>query len=298
VTPRAILLINPASGRGLARERARELRRQAAAAGVPVAFTRDAEDVARRSRDAVARGIERVVVAGGDGTAHYAIRGLRGTECALGVVPVGSGNDLARALGLPFDLDAAFRIALDGPLRRFDLGVAAGVPFASTASVGLDSDANRFANEAVPWLRGLPLYLYAALRTIAAFEPLELHVECDGGRFDGRVMLAVVANTGWYGGGMRVAPAARPDDGRLDVVVVEEVSRVVVLRWLPAFMRGGHLAHPKVRTLEARSVHLTPGRPVDVFCDGERVAVAGPDPLEVHVEPGALWVATLAPKTG
>jgi diacylglycerol kinase (ATP) len=292
LTARALLLVNPASGRGRALALLRELRHTARAAGVPVAVTCDAADVTRRAREAAGRGLARVVVVGGDGTAHHAIRGLSGTECALGIVPAGNGNDLARALGLPRDPRAAFRVALDGPTRRIDLGLVGGVPFAGVASLGLDAEANRYANEAASWLGGPLVYAYAVLRTFVDFEPFGLGVSGDADRFEGRVMLAVVANSGWYGGGMHIAPAARLDDGRLDVVVVKEVARRVLAARLLDVFRGRHVLHPKVATFTTRAASITADRALDVFCDGEPVARAGAEPVRIEVAPRALWVAS------
>ncbi len=296
--PRALLLINPASGRGRALESVRDIRRLARTAGVPVAFTRDSADVARRSATAIRRGVDRVIVAGGDGTAHHAIRALHGTDCVLGIIPVGSGNDLARALGLPREVSRAFDVALHGSPRRIDLGVVNGIPFAGAASVGIDGEANRYANTAAPWLRGTLLYAYAGIRTFAAFEPFGVIMTASSANFSGSVMLAVVSNSGRYGGGMRVAPSAVMDDGRLDVVVIQAVPRRVLFARFLMFTRGRHMSHPKVRAFTTQGTLISTDRRLAVYCDGEAVMFAGETPIRIEVAPSSLSVAALPPKTG
>jgi YegS/Rv2252/BmrU family lipid kinase len=209
----------------------------------------------------------------------------------LGIVPVGNGNDLARALELPRDIAGAFRVALDGRPRRIDLGLVDGIPFAGAASLGLDAEANRYANEAARWLSGSLLYVYAGLRTFVSFEPFGVRVTSDAGGFEGRAMFAVVANSGWYGGGVHIAPAARIDDGLLDVVMVKEVARRVLFARLYDAIRGRHIGHSKVVAFEAHAVTVAADRPLDVFCDGEPVAMVGAEPIRIAIDAGSLWVA-------
>lgn len=254
-------------------------------------MSRDAADVTRLAREAAAAGASRFIVAGGDGTVHHAVQALAGTGCALGIVPLGSGNDLARVLELPRDPEAAFRVAIEGAVRPIDVGCAGGVLFPGVASFGLDGEATRFAAERTRRMRGPLLYGYAALRTLGRFTPFEARVVYDGAAFEGRVMFVAVANSGRYGGGMRIAPEARLDDGLLDVVIVREVSRAELLLWFGRVFGGTHVRHPAVVTARAARVEVSTDRPMTISADGEVLARTGREPVAVEALAGALLVA-------
>ena len=227
-----------------------------------------------------------MIAAGGDGTVHHVLNGLAGTGAALGIIPLGSGNDLARNLGLPLDVEQAARLALTGPPRRVDLGSVAGRCFAGVASFGLDSYANRIANRHTR-LSGTALYIYAMLRSLIEFQIPSVSIESDGGGFRGPMMLAAAANGPSYGGGMRIAPRADMADGRLDLCVVRRMSRLKLLRCFPEVFRGTHLRHPEVSYFQASRIRIEADRPLDIFADGEFV---GQTPALVEILPGALAV--------
>ncbi len=202
-------LLNPAAGRWGAAARLDRLRVLASAAGAGLVVSKSGADIAVQARRAVADGVARLVVAGGDGTMHQAAQGLAGSGCALGVVPLGTGNDLAGTLGIPADLDAAAARALTGGVRPLDLVRVEETVCIGYAGAGFDSEVTRFAN-GVKRLRGPLVYFYAVLHTLATFKPPMMRVVHDEGIFEGRVMFAVVANLPRFGGGMRIAPAALP----------------------------------------------------------------------------------------
>jgi diacylglycerol kinase (ATP) len=284
-------LLNPAAGRWGAAARLARLRVLASAAGAGLVVSKSGPDIAVQARRAVEDGVGRLVVAGGDGTMHQAAQGLAGGSCALGVVPLGTGNDLAGTLGIPADLDAATRRALTGGVRRLDLLRIEDKVSASYAGVGFDSAVTRFANEEVKRLRGPLVYVYAVLHTLATFKPPFMRVDHDGGAFSGRAMFAVVANLPRFGGGMRIAPEARPDDGWLDLVIVRELSRLRLLAVFPRVYRGTHVNHPAVEIVRTRRAEITLDREMTLYGGGEPVAAhpAG-QPFIVEVMPGALPV--------
>lgn len=284
-------LLNPAAGRGRAAARLARLRVLASVAGAGLVVSRSGADIAVQARRAVEDGVARLVVAGGDGTMHQAAQGLAGSDCALGVVPLGTGNDLAGTLGIPADLDAAAARALSGAVRRLDLARIGEQVSIGYAGVGFDSAVTRFANEEVKRLRGPLVYVYAVLHTLATFVPPLLHVEHDGGSFAGRAMFAVVANLPRFGGGMRIAPAALPDDGWLDLVIVREVSRLALLRVFPRVYRGTHVGHPAVEIARTRRAAITVDREMTLYGGGEPIAThAAGQPFVVEVMPAALAV--------
>lgn len=220
------------------------------------------------------------------------MNGLAGTATALAIIPTGSGNDLARALNLPLDANLAAEVAFAGRIRAVDLGRVAGRHFVTAASFGLDSAANRIANRQ-KWLTGTPLYIYSMLRAMLEYREPEVTVESDGGEFRGRMLVLAVANGPSYGGGMRIAPAAEIADGWLDVCAVRAMSRLKLLRCFPEVFRGTHLRHAEVQCFRAARVRITASRPLDIFADGEFVAVtAAATPAVVEVVPAALRIVT------
>jgi diacylglycerol kinase (ATP) len=284
-------LLNPAAGRWGAASRLERLRVLASAAGAGLVVSKSGADVAVQARRAVDDGVARLVVAGGDGTMHQAAQGLAGSACALGVVPLGTGNDLAGTLGIPPDFEAAAAHALIGGVRRLDLARVEKTVCIGYAGVGFDSAVTRFANEEVKRLRGPLVYFYAVLHTLATFEPPTMRVDYDGGTFTGRAMFAVVANLPRFGGGMRFAPAALPDDGWLDLVIVRELSRLRLLAVFPKVYRGTHVDHPEIQIVRTRRAEITLDREMTLYGGGEPVAThAAGQPYVVEVMPGALPV--------
>jgi diacylglycerol kinase (ATP) len=283
-------LVNPAAGRGTAHARFTDLRILASQAGAGFVVSRDAADLAAQARRAAEDGVERLVVVGGDGTAHHAAQGLAGTPCALAVVPLGTGNDLAATLGVPRDLPAAVHHALSAPVRRIDLIRVGETVCLGYAGVGFDSEVAR----AVQQIRRVPqplIYPWGVIRTLARFEPPILRVVSDGGVWEGRAMFANACNLPRLGGGMRLAPAARIDDGLLDLVIVKAMSRRALLAVFPKVYAGKHIGHPAVELVRTRRVEITVDREMWLYGGGEPVRQVGAGmTVTVDVMPGELTV--------
>lgn len=273
---------------------------------------------ARRVAGGAARaGCARVIAAGGDGTAHHVLNALAGTETALGIIPLGTANDFARALGLPLEADAAFRLAISGPTRRIDLGrirfapeathavapasrryLAAVSPvgmtgetparqrlFGSVATFGLGADANRLANRLA--FGGGFKYSYALLRALLRHKPPKVTVRTDAQEFEEPMTVGLVGNTSSYGGGMKVTPHAVMDDALLDVCLVGRMSRLKLIACFPQVFSGTHLKHPEVSYFRAARVRVGTDPPIDVFADGEFIART---PVEFEIVPSCLNV--------
>lgn len=284
-------LLNPSSGRGAGAKMLDRLRIAASRRGAGLAVSRSAGDLIQHARRAAREGVERLFVAGGDGTMHWAIQGLVGTECALAPIPLGSGNDLAGTLGVPSDLDAAIERGLAAPLRAIDLLNAGGLVSVSYAGVGFDSEVTRVANE-IRRLRGPMIYAWAVIKTLKNFKPPVLTIEHDHGRFEGRAMFANLNNLPRLGGGMKMAPDAIIDDGMLELVIVREVSKFELLRVFPKVYSGKHLNHPQIDLVRTRSARIAVDRELYLYGGGEPLALMQPQvPMTLEVLPGALWVA-------
>ncbi|WP_442575106.1 diacylglycerol kinase [Microbacterium sp. F51-2R] len=247
-------------------------------------------------RTAIDLGTDAVVVAGGDGTVSLAVQELAHTGVPLGIVPSGTGNDFAGALGLhELDAIAAADLIAAGTIRALDLALITRADgsaqfFASVLASGFDSKVNDRAN-AMTWPRGGSRYTIAIALEFLRLGGIPFGVElrlADGTleRIDGDLVMATVGNTAMYGGGIPICPDADPGDGLLDVTLVRPAGRLRLARLIPRVYRGTHAAVPEVLMRRATSVSLSsPG--VTAYADGDPV---GALPLTIDVAPGALRV--------
>jgi diacylglycerol kinase (ATP) len=275
VTRRIALLVNPTSGKGRGARLLAPVSARLRAAGVEVVVIvgRDADEAFDLVRTVVAGdpGVDGLVAVGGDGLVNLAVQVVAGTALPLGIIPAGTGNDIARALGIPRDdPGAAADLVLAGATRAVDLGRADGRWFAGVLGSGFDSMVNERANR-MSWPTGRARYNLAILAELRVFRPVPFVLELDGERWETEAMLVAVGNGSSYGGGMRVCPDARLDDGLLDLTVLGPISKPEFLRVFPSVYKGTHVRHWAVRVRRSRTVVLSsPG--VTAYADGERVA--------------------------
>ncbi len=234
-----------------------------------------------------ARGFDRVVVCGGDGTLHHAVRGFDLGRGVLGIVPLGSGDDFARVIGIPRSIRGACDVILGGETREVDLGVANGIRYLGVAGVGFDSEVAAHA-QTVNVLRGSLVYVYSIFRVLPRFTPHPVRLTIDGVVRDDEIMFAVAGNTRQYGGGIRIVPAARIDDGLLDLCIVHRTSRLQLLITLPLAYAGRHVRKPFVEITRARELIVESESSLDVYADGESVTTT---PVTFGLEQGKLRVA-------
>ncbi|WP_136519999.1 diacylglycerol/lipid kinase family protein [Cellulomonas telluris] len=293
------LVVNPAAGGGCDAGRRTLALLRADGHDVQDLSAPTAAQAAEQARAAVRDGVDALVVVGGDGTVHLGAGAVVGTGVPLGVVPAGTGNDVARSLGLPRGDVAAAVAAITRGLSTGPVAVDAvrvGPPdgaerawYVGVLSCGLDAAVNARAN-GLRWPRGSARYVRALLPELRTFRPYGYRVTCDGTVWEGGGTLVAVASTPWFGGGLHIAPGADPADGLLDVVLAGPLSRVDVVRIFPGVYRGRHVRDPRVTVLRARRVLVEPlahagPPPPAAFADGEPV---GPLPLVAEVVPGAL----------
>jgi diacylglycerol kinase family enzyme len=275
-------VVNPAAGAGAAATTvirlARELRE--AGAEVRVAYSRSlghATDLAA----AAAGSADAVLAVGGDGLAGAVAAALAGTGTAMAVVPAGRGNDLARALA---PVTAAG--LLGAPSRAIDVAEANGRIVLGSVYAGLDAAANDAANR-----RRLPrrpiAYRVAAAGVLTTWRPVDYELLVDGEPERLRGHTVVVANAPWYGGGLRVAPAARLDDGRLHLITVADLPRRRIVGVLAAMRHGAHTGLPGITARPIREITLRTARPTPVYADGEPLSDTG-NGVTIRVRPAAL----------
>jgi diacylglycerol kinase (ATP) len=282
------VLANPAARRGTGTAHLAAVLDALRTAGAhPVELDARDRDTACRSLAAVvARGEGRVVLVGGDGLVHLALQQLATTPIELGLVPAGTGNDFAHALGLDRgDLAANVTRAL-GPARALDAIRTTHGWVASVAGIGFSAVVNARANR-LAWPRGGARYTVATIAELPRLRPLSLTLELDGVAHAIDTVMLAIANTSCFGGGMQIAPDARPDDGILDIAVIGPVPAHTLLRVFPRVFRGTHTRHPQCTMYRARHVRLL-DTTTELWGDGERVGAA---PLELEAVPGAIRVA-------
>ena len=285
------VLVNPTSGGGSAPARVAAIERVLVGAGasVRVETSLSAEHSVRVVADAVARG-EVVVAAGGDGMLASIAGAVVDAGGVLGVAPSGRGNDFARMLGLPVEPEEVAACLLHGRPDRVDVIRTEGPEGERVVLGSMYAGVDSLASHLVDHARGLPArvqYPYAAVRALLTYQPGEFRVTVDGETHRQPAYNVVVANSGYYGKGMHIAPTADVRDGLLDVVVLPAGSRLSMVRRLPKVYDGSHVDLPGVTVLRGRSVTVHADRPVTAYGDGE---VLGPLPRTATVLPRAIQV--------
>jgi len=303
VASRTLVIANPASaaGRTLRALPRLEPKLRTAVGPYELVWTTGPRDAERLAREAVRAGVDRLVVAGGDGTAAEVVSGLMGAALGayaeIAFLPLGTGADFHRTLDIPREPDAAIAALASGKGRRIDVGCVHYVDkdgaertshFLNVASAGLSGVVTRHVRGSKA-LGARLAFLIGTLAGLVTFRPSAMRLRVDGAVvYEGGIALAAVANGRYFGGGMHVAPEARPDDGLLDLVVVPALRKHVLVTRLPRLYRGTHLSVPGVALFRGRRVELEPlGQPALGEIDGEPVARL---PMTVEVRPGALQV--------
>ena len=286
------LIYNPYAGRGRARRRIAfaEERLRSRGARVDLESSTDPADLVRIASEASRAGYDRVVIAGGDGSLNLAIREFDLSRGTLALIPTGSGDDFAKVMGIPRDIGKACDAIVDGPVREVDVALANGIRYLGVAGLGFDSEVAAYANRSVKFLRGSAVYLYAILRVLPRFTPHPVRIGTESGTREEQIMFAVVGNSRQYGGGIRIVPDARVDDGLLDLCIVHRTTRVQLLKTLPKAYTGAHVTSPFVELARGRSFTFeSPARPLAVYADGEPLTQT---PVEFAVAGERLRIVT------
>lgn len=294
MTLRLGLIVNPTSGKNTGARIGTEALTLLRAADVEILdlSAADALGAAATGREAIDEGaVDAIVVAGGDGMVHLGTNLCAGTGVPLGVIAAGTGNDIARELGLPVrDAPKAVERILAGRTRTVDAARHV-MPwgeerwFVGVLAAGFDAVVNERANQ-WRWPRGRMRYNLAVLRELPVFRPIPYVLELDGERRETDAMLVAVGNGPAYGGGMRVTPDADVEDGLLDVLLLHRLPLHEFLRVFPKVFSGAHVSHPAVEIIRARTVGLEATGIVS-YADGERFV---PLPVDLEAVPGALTV--------
>jgi len=273
---KAKIILNPYAGRWKAQRAIPDVERACREVGLDyeLALTTGPDHGIELARQAVLEGYSPIISAGGDGSISEVVNGMleaSGGECPpvpLGIIPLGSADDLADMLGLPKEPLAACRVIVAGRERRLDLGRVNGRYFDNNSAVGLEPMVTITQQEMVR-VKGTPRYILAAVKTILAHRPWRMRLEWDGGEHEGPTALVSVGNTRRTGGAFFMTPRAEPDDGLLDFVFARGMSRLRLLRLLPTTFDGSHVEQPEVRYERTTRLTITCDPPTPIQADGE-----------------------------
>ena len=285
------IIVNPAAAGGRLGRQWPQTARRLADAGLtaPVVFSEAPGHATELAAVAVAEGIQRVVVAGGDGTVCEAAEGLHQAGAGeLAILPLGTGNDAARTLGVPLRLEEATRAILAGQCRKVDLIALGDRVVLNAIGVGLTGDINDRA-ATIKWVRGILVYLLAALSSLFRYRMQTVRMVTEGQSYEGSMLILAVHGGPTTGGGFALTPAAVPDDGLLDACLVPEVNVAARLMRLVAAMQGRLGSKPGTIELQSPWLDLHFEKPLPAHLDGNSVTL-WPPMVRFEVLPGALKV--------
>jgi len=283
---RTLVIVNPASRNGSTRRTflALESGLRDTLGSLEIDWTKAPRDAERLAREGVEAGVERILVAGGDGTASEVVTGIltagRGDQVEVGLLPLGTGADLVRGLGLPRKVDDAIAAIRGGRTRRIDAGRLRYVDhqgnecsshFINSATIGISGMVCSMVNDTTKAFGGTVSFLLGTIRALLRFEPAPIELTLDGERiYEGDLVLATANNGSYYGGGMHGTPGASFVDGLLDVVIIPGLSKAELLLKIPLLYTGGHVRDPSVRSFRGRRLEVrSPEAAHHLEVDGE-----------------------------
>ncbi len=231
-----------------------------------------------------------IVACGGDGTVQEVISGIKNPDTPVGIIPSGRCNDFARTIGI-HKLRSPSKLAeilITGKTKLFDYGEVNGKKFLTVATLGFDSEVSRFVENHKLILKGTAAYLYGVIKVLLNYKPIEIKLKSDDETFEGKILLCATANTPFYGGAMKIAPQASPDDGFLHICIVKNVSPLTVIRMLLRVFKGTHITHPAVKMVKTKSVEIETAGSTNWICaDGESLTQT---PCKISIMPKSVRI--------
>ncbi len=294
-----LIVVNPTSGRGRGQRAAEAVAADLHKRGADAVIRHttamgDAEQVAREVSLDPAQRPRCIVACGGDGTMQEIANALASLKAELaddcpvmGLAPAGRCNDFARVLGVTPNPGVIAGILADGEPRAIDLGRVNGRYFCTVATVGVDADISSYVDKMGVPLTGTAAYLYGTLCVLRRYRGRHLRIEGDFGVIEQPVFVASSANTSSYGGAIPIAPEAVPDDGKLDLCLIDDISRLRSLTMFPRVLFGRHCLQREVRFLRTSRMNIQSDKPAELWADGERI---GCTPATIEVAPAAVRV--------
>ncbi len=265
------VITNPVAGRGRALQAKPQILRALLDYDVELHLeeTKGPHHASEIARQAVQAGFDLIIVAGGDGTVNQVVNGMGEERIPIGVLGCGTGNDFAAALQMPADPVAAVHQIMNGDNRRVDLCRVNQRYFVSSAGIGFDGEVAFHVNEGFRWVRGKTAYLCSVFKTLFSYQPRRIKLTVDGLVMEFNSLLVAITNSPTYGGGLKINPEARLNDGFFDICAVRYMSVPEILVCLPFLFPGWHRNLKKVRMLKGRNITLESGQPFYYQLDGE-----------------------------
>ena len=284
-----MFIINPVAGKGKGKIIAQQIHQFMDGKGISydIRFTRYKGDGEILAREAVARGCRTIIPVGGDGTIYEVINGMDLGKSALGIIPSGTGNDLAKTLGIPENPLKALKIIHGGHKAIIDCGQANGRYFLNVASVGLDAEIVKETENIKKYVKGPSAYVAGVLKTLLYFRHKDVVMEIDGVEMRRNVMLVAVANGRYYGGGMKIAPQAEIEDGYFDICIINRISKVKLLRLFPTIFSGEHVRVEEVEMLRGKTIKIDGLERLMINVDGD---IIGEAPVSMTICPDMIQV--------
>ena len=270
-TMKVKVIMNPVAGRGRALKAKPQILKALLEynAELHLEETKGPQHATELARQTVRDGFDLIIIAGGDGTINQVVNGMGDERIPLGVIGCGTGNDFARALGMPTDPVAAVRQIMAGETQQIDLCRVNQSYFVSSVGVGFDGEVAFHANQGFRRVRGKTAYLCSVFKTLFSYLSQRIKLTVDGLVMEFNSLLVAVTNSPTYGGGYKINPEARINDGLFDVCAVQYMSRPEILAYLPLLLPGWHQNLNKVRMMKGRSITLESNEPFYYQVDGE-----------------------------
>ncbi|MGB9787422.1 MAG: diacylglycerol/lipid kinase family protein [Dictyoglomus turgidum] len=264
------ILFNPTSNRGRAGKRYHELLNVLEEENLDytIEFTLGKEGTIKQVEEALRRGVDVVVAAGGDGTINEVVNGLKGRGI-LGIIPLGRGNDIAISYRIPRDIRKAVKLLKNGIIKEVDIGLLDGRYFVGIAGTGFVGDVNYNSNKLN--LTGFKGYLISVFTTLKEFKYPECEVSFDGISWKGRITLIALGNTSYYGGGMKLLPTSDPEDGYFDVGIAQKIHPIELILTFPLVYLGKHTINPHIKIYRGREVRIASDKDLIISFDGEMI---------------------------
>jgi len=290
-----LFIINPTAGKGMTVKAIPLIKEYCSKHSLPfrIIETSYAGEATVLAREAVKNNLKGVIAVGGDGTVLETANGLMGSGIPLGILPLGSGNDFARALNIPRGIQSvekALQILKDGKTSSVDVGLFFDCAFLNVASIGFDAEIVRDLPKVKRFLKGSAAYVASVFYKFLTYKNKTVTLTIDGQDITTDLFLAAICNGTCYGGGMKVNPNGSPTDGFFDLILIKPVSRYKVPLLLGRFKKGLHLDLPYVSTYRCKEVKVTSNEPLVINADGEAV---GETPATFAIRPLSIKVFTV-----
>jgi YegS/Rv2252/BmrU family lipid kinase len=288
------VLLNPTAGNYKCKRLLPTLKAKLSEKGIAhhISFSQYSGHIKELAAKAKKQDCKKIIVCGGDGTVHEAINALVGSDVELGILPLGTGNDFARSLGINEDLDFACSVLQHGKVKHVDVVMVNGNKYyVSVGGIGFDSEVASWANRYKKFALGVNIYTIAILAKLFTYKFKKVEIIYDTETYKGEILMAAFGNTKCYGGGINITPNALMDDGWLDICIVNKINKVKLLLLFPSAFKGNHIKFTEVNLYRAKTISINSEVPLQLLGDGELICQT---PVLLEVVPKALKV--IAPR--